>query len=604
MLVESPSGRGAEVKQQQDDNQGTLPPERVLIFFSYARRDQTLRDHLENHLSILKYRGLITTWHAREISAGQEIIQEIDIHLHAAHIILLLISANFLASEYCASRELLSALERHERGEAHVIPVLLRPVLFTGAPFAKLQPLPTNGKPVTRWSDRDLAFVDIARSIEQLVLSLRSPKIPPLTAGERQEARDTRREGQTEGPGEAPAPALPTQREKCPFCLAEIRAGDNFCLNCGNRLSPGTAAFTPTQAQPEAPRAAPDDWHWAASMPASGPIWSDGGATILEVEQQAAYDPPAPTLRADVIEQPARFILHSETGEVLDEYPLKKLEMSIGRATTSDILLLRDKLTSRRHATVRYENGHYVLRDERSANGTFVNGQQLAELTPHILQDGDRIGIGEHELVFRAYGSPSTNVEDLPTIAVPFNAPDLATFKTGDETSPPMIASADYSMRSMETDTSGDASEAVPNQAREDASAPFPAPSLYTERALYYLHALDAYEHALQENSDDADALRGKGNALVGLGRYEEALVAFEHAVALSPQAATSTSMGNVLAALWRYEEAVAAYEQALQLNGNYAPAYAGLSEALSWLGRTQEAEQASAKAKQLGEED
>jgi pSer/pThr/pTyr-binding forkhead associated (FHA) protein len=103
-----------------------------------------------------------------------------------------------------------------------------------------------------------------------------------------------------------------------------------------------------------------------------------------------------------MIEQPARLILRSYAGEVLDEYPLEKLETSIGRTTTSDIPLLRDKLISQRHATVRYENGDYVLRDEGSANGTFVNGQPLAARTPHVLQDGDRVGIGAHELLFRA----------------------------------------------------------------------------------------------------------------------------------------------------------------------------------------------------------
>jgi pSer/pThr/pTyr-binding forkhead associated (FHA) protein len=86
------------------------------------------------------------------------------------------------------------------------------------------------------------------------------------------------------------------------------------------------------------------------------------------------------------------------------EYVLDKPETAIGRAITSDIPLLMDKLTSRRHATVRYENGHYVLRDEHSANGTFVNGQQLQEMIPYVLQDGDRVTVGEHMLVFRQQG--------------------------------------------------------------------------------------------------------------------------------------------------------------------------------------------------------
>ena len=71
-------------------------------------------------------------------------------------------------------------------------------------------------------------------------------------------------------------------------------------------------------------------------------------------------------------------------------------------------------MTSRRHATVRYENGNYVLRDERSANGTFVNGQQIEEMVPRVLAEGDHVGIGEHELLFRSYGSTSApSVEEF-----------------------------------------------------------------------------------------------------------------------------------------------------------------------------------------------
>ncbi len=141
----------------------------VYVFFSYARQDKALRDKLEDHLSNLKYRGLISTWHDREISAGTEWIQQIDIHLDTADIILLLISSSFMASQYCYSIEMKRALERHEMREARVIPIMLKPVLFTNAPFAKLQFLPTNGKPVVNWRNRDRAFVDIALGIEDVV---------------------------------------------------------------------------------------------------------------------------------------------------------------------------------------------------------------------------------------------------------------------------------------------------------------------------------------------------------------------------------------------------------------------------------------------------
>ena len=144
------------------------------VFFSYARQDKTLRDKLEDHLSNLKYRGLIETWHDREISAGTEWARQIDIHLDTADIILLLISSSFMASEYCYSIEMQRALERHDKKEASVIPILLRPVLFTDAPFAKLQFLPSNRKPVVNWRNRDGAFVDIALGIERVVQEQRA----------------------------------------------------------------------------------------------------------------------------------------------------------------------------------------------------------------------------------------------------------------------------------------------------------------------------------------------------------------------------------------------------------------------------------------------
>src|SRR5712692_3081430 len=103
---------------------------KVHLFYSYARKDESLRKQLENHLTILKYRGLITTWHDRDIEAGEKWAQQIDIHLNRAHIILLLISPDFIATPYCYCKEMKRALERHDLGEALVVPILLRPVRF------------------------------------------------------------------------------------------------------------------------------------------------------------------------------------------------------------------------------------------------------------------------------------------------------------------------------------------------------------------------------------------------------------------------------------------------------------------------------------------
>lgn len=142
------------------------------IFFSYSHKDQRLRDQLETQLSLLKREGLITSWYDHKITAGHEWAGKIDEHLNSAQIILLLISANFIASDYCYDIEMQCALERHEAREARVIPIILRPVDWKKAPFGKLKALPTDGKPVTKWTDNDSAFYDIAQGIRKVVEEL------------------------------------------------------------------------------------------------------------------------------------------------------------------------------------------------------------------------------------------------------------------------------------------------------------------------------------------------------------------------------------------------------------------------------------------------
>lgn len=151
----------------------------IKIFFSYAHEDEPLRDELEKQLSLLKRMGQVEEWHDRRIVAGADWATVIDERLNSAHIILLLVSADFIASDYCYGVELKRALERHEAGEARVIPVLLRAVDWAAAPFNKLQALPTGARPVTSWANRDEAFTDIVKGIRAALAELRqSPRSP------------------------------------------------------------------------------------------------------------------------------------------------------------------------------------------------------------------------------------------------------------------------------------------------------------------------------------------------------------------------------------------------------------------------------------------
>jgi hypothetical protein len=141
----------------------------ISLFYSYSHEDEALRDELEKHLALAKRQGYIAGWHDRRIGAGEGWNGELDKNLEEAQVILLLISPSFLASDYCYDIETKRALERHDRGDARVIPVLLRPVDWEGAPFARLQGLPTDLRPVTTWENRDEAMRNIAQGIRRVV---------------------------------------------------------------------------------------------------------------------------------------------------------------------------------------------------------------------------------------------------------------------------------------------------------------------------------------------------------------------------------------------------------------------------------------------------
>ena len=154
--------------------------EPIKLFFSYSHKDEALRDELAEHLANLRRQEKINVWHDRKIPAGGEWRNEIDGHLNSADLILLLISPAFLDSDFCYQDEMQRALDRHEAGEAFVIPIILRPVDWQGSPFEKLQALPKDAKPVSVWANRDEAWLDVAQglriAVEKLTATIPRPK--------------------------------------------------------------------------------------------------------------------------------------------------------------------------------------------------------------------------------------------------------------------------------------------------------------------------------------------------------------------------------------------------------------------------------------------
>ncbi|MDZ8105361.1 MAG: toll/interleukin-1 receptor domain-containing protein [Nostoc sp. DedQUE12a] len=142
------------------------------VFFSYSHADELLKNELVKNLSILKRQGVISTWDDRQIPPGGEWNQLINENLNAADIILLLVSSDFIHSDYCYDVEVTTAIQRHEAGEACVIPILLRSVDWDNAPFGKLQALPKNALPVRSWNNQDDAFTNVAQGIKSAAKQL------------------------------------------------------------------------------------------------------------------------------------------------------------------------------------------------------------------------------------------------------------------------------------------------------------------------------------------------------------------------------------------------------------------------------------------------
>lgn len=148
------------------------------VFVSYSHKDEELRDQLEVQLSMLKRQGLIDVWHDRRMLAGDHLDWTISAELDAADIVLLLVSPDFLASDYCYKIEKGRALVRHQEGTARLISVILRPCDWTHTDLAQYLVTPTDGKPITLWPNSDEAFLDVARSIRRAMEEIGAAEEP------------------------------------------------------------------------------------------------------------------------------------------------------------------------------------------------------------------------------------------------------------------------------------------------------------------------------------------------------------------------------------------------------------------------------------------
>lgn len=138
-------------------------------FISYPHKDSEALDRLHVHLASLRRDGKIDAWFDREILAGDELDKEIAAQLESCELFLLLVSPDFLASDYCVEKEMTRALQRHEAGQARVVPIIVEPCDWTSSPLRKLKAVPLDGKPISEWTNRNTAFLNVIQEIRRIV---------------------------------------------------------------------------------------------------------------------------------------------------------------------------------------------------------------------------------------------------------------------------------------------------------------------------------------------------------------------------------------------------------------------------------------------------
>lgn len=149
----------------------------VKIFISYAKKDQLYKEELMEFLAPMRQQKLVEIWHNENIQAGEIWERVIEKELKAAQIIIFLVSPSLLNSNDIYERELKPALQRSDRQEVVILPVLIRPTDIYGTPLGKFQMIPRKFQSVSSWKDRDMAWQEVTQSLKTIAESIQDNSV-------------------------------------------------------------------------------------------------------------------------------------------------------------------------------------------------------------------------------------------------------------------------------------------------------------------------------------------------------------------------------------------------------------------------------------------
>ncbi|MEH2272072.1 MAG: tetratricopeptide repeat protein [Nostoc sp.] len=554
----------------------------IEVFISYHQKDEELREELEKHLATLLREKTITSWHKREIIAGQEFQDEINKHLKRAGLILLLVSPDFIASDYHWTVEVTRALEQNAAGKARVIPVLLRPTDWDNPPIDKLSPLPSNRKPIIRWDDRDEAFLEVVKGIRQevarLVASLNY--LPPKDSSVNQEPIALK-------PVTDNAPSQPGNQVETdltlelPLSIAELTYGTEkkIALEDGSITVTVPSGFSPGK---------------KLRIRGKGKlnsITNQRGDLYLKVvsvqKMEVSLEDYQQKLRR--YEQELIKVLQSE-------YPLSnhsreglKNYQQMLKLRNEDVTQLEEQVTAqeqekRQDKVTSLINEADRLREAKKFEEAAIKYKAALRLDPNSIIAHNNLGIalkgqGKLEEAIAAY-QRALQID-----------PNYANAHSN-------LGSALYAQGKLE--------EAIAAYQRALQIDPNLAIAHYNQGIALYAQgkleqAIAAYQRALQIDPNLANAHTNQGIALYAQGKLEEAIAAYQRALQIDPNLANAHyNLGLALYAQGKLEQAIAAYQRALQIDPNLANAHYNLGLALSDQGKLEQAIAAYQRALQI----
>jgi tetratricopeptide (TPR) repeat protein len=583
-----------------------MPPiEPVEVFISYHEKDEKLREELEKHLTTLHREKAITSWHDRKIVAGQEIKGEIDKYLNRAGLILLLVSPDFLASDYHWTVEITRALERNAAGKARVILVLLRHADWETAPIDKLSPLPRNRQPVKSWTDWDEAFLQIIRGIREEVerLVANSNYSPPKQTSTAQKPLALKPSAE-----KAPSQSGSTSTDltlELPLTIGELTYGTKKRI----ALEDGSINVTipPGLSQGKKPR-----------IPGKGrlnPLTQKRGDLYLKIVSTQGVE-----VSLEDYQQKLRQYEQELTKALQVEYPLseysieglKNYKRLLG-LRNEDIALLEERVTEQELEKRQYQatilmNEADRLYEQEKLEEAALKYKAALRLDPKSLyahtalgsvlyQQGKvEEGIAEYRQALRL--DPNDAQAHCCLGMVLYDQGKLeeaiAEYRQVLRLNPDDAGA--YYFLGIALYDQGKLGEAIAEYSQALRLDPNDAIAHYSLGLALYdqgklEEAISEYRQALRLNPNDAIAHNNLGSALEAQGKREEAITCYHEALRLNPNDAIAhINLGLALHAQGKREEAIACYHEALRLNPNDADAHNNLGIALYAQGKLEEA--------------